>query len=377
MLEMQQKVLDRKRIVSMESFAQNIIPPLPFRCPRCGEHRRFRSLACLRAHLDYSHTFDTATSLTMYSLSSGGKPVDSMHEKTISFNDNERYKQHLLSLKSQPNDAEKKKKKTFNVVSEKKVTHVTEEFPDRRKTWYRSASSGNLAASAVVMKSQMKDLFKRDDCAVEEKRLEKVIGELAQTNRELANARAQFLDLSQKKQEVHARERALSRQVDVAVEVIANMRHQLLEFEKALERKEREVISIHSFLEAAVQHEMCGKARLQHFIEYLLWRIDLAERHLEYYQKSSRHANIKKYIVNKNVENSQRYTKAWSSGDHLVFTILPEKKHSQNGSSSRQSVNISGSSKVESGSKDYRNPQRATNDYATFVHGYSAHKKQE
>lgn len=30
---------------------------LPFRCPRCGEQERFRSLASLRAHLEYRHSY--------------------------------------------------------------------------------------------------------------------------------------------------------------------------------------------------------------------------------------------------------------------------------------------------------------------------------
>lgn len=33
------------------------VSSLPFRCPRCGENTRFRSLASLRAHLQLSHTF--------------------------------------------------------------------------------------------------------------------------------------------------------------------------------------------------------------------------------------------------------------------------------------------------------------------------------
>ncbi len=48
----------------------------------------------------------------------------------------------------------------------------------------------------------------------------------------------------------------------------------------------REVITIQQFLEAAAQHEMCGKVRLRRFIENLLRRISLAERLLEYYQSA-------------------------------------------------------------------------------------------
>lgn len=46
------------------------------------------------------------------------------------------------------------------------------------------------------------------------------------------------------------------------------------------------MLAIQKFLEAAAQHEMCGKVRLRRFIEGLLRRIALAERLLEYYQNT-------------------------------------------------------------------------------------------
>ncbi|MGH0115534.1 UNVERIFIED_CONTAM: hypothetical protein FKN15_024864 [Acipenser sinensis] len=137
--------------------------------------------------------------------------------------------------------------------------------------------------------------MKAGECTIE-KRLEKVASQLAQKNTELVNTWAEFVHLSQEKRQVLARERALSRQVDTAIEVIAALRQQLTESDRELERKEQEVISIHHFLEATV-HEVCGKARLQHFIENLLQRIALAERHLEYYQSASRHRDYKKHTV--------------------------------------------------------------------------------
>lgn len=45
---------------------------LPYRCPRCGEHKRFRSLSSLRAHLEYSHTYET-----LYILSKTNSICDS------------------------------------------------------------------------------------------------------------------------------------------------------------------------------------------------------------------------------------------------------------------------------------------------------------
>lgn len=37
---------------------------LPFRCPRCGEQERFRSLASLRAHLEYRHSYRSPDVIT-------------------------------------------------------------------------------------------------------------------------------------------------------------------------------------------------------------------------------------------------------------------------------------------------------------------------
>lgn len=44
---------------------------LPYRCPRCGEHKRFRSLSSLRAHLEYNHTYET-----LYVLSKSNSVCD-------------------------------------------------------------------------------------------------------------------------------------------------------------------------------------------------------------------------------------------------------------------------------------------------------------
>ncbi|XP_009975533.1 PREDICTED: protein ZNF365, partial [Tauraco erythrolophus] len=71
-----------------------------------------------------------------------------------------------------------------------------------------------------------------------EKRIDKLTKELAQKTAELLEVRAAFVQLSQKKQEVQRRERALSRQVDVAVEMIAALKQRLSESEEELHRKE-------------------------------------------------------------------------------------------------------------------------------------------
>ncbi|NXC50780.1 ZN365 protein, partial [Penelope pileata] len=143
------------------------------------------------------------------------------------------------------------------------------------------------AAAKGSFEAHVREKFSRMVEAVDktiEKRIDKLSKELAQKTAELLEVRAAFVQLSQKKQEVQRRERALSRQVDVAVEMIAALKQRLTESEEELHRREEEVVTFNHFLEEAAEKEVRGKARLQHFIENLLQRVDLAERQLEYYQ---------------------------------------------------------------------------------------------
>ncbi|NWH85344.1 ZN365 protein, partial [Aegithalos caudatus] len=143
------------------------------------------------------------------------------------------------------------------------------------------------ADSKAAFEAHVREKFNRMVEAVDktiEKRIDKLTKELSQKTAELLEVRAAFVQLSQKKQEVQRRERALSRQVDVAVEMIAALKQRLSESEEELHRKEEEVVTFNHFLEEAAEKEVRGKARLQHFIENLLQRVDVAERQLEYYQ---------------------------------------------------------------------------------------------
>lgn len=72
-----------------------------------------------------------------------------------------------------------------------------------------------------------------------QRRLAQVSTELAQTDTELLCERAHSQHLAQERQEVAERERSLSRQVDVAVVVIAALREQLNASENQLEQRER------------------------------------------------------------------------------------------------------------------------------------------
>ncbi|XP_062864122.1 protein ZNF365 [Trichomycterus rosablanca] len=250
-------------------------PPLPFRCPRCGEHERFHSLAALRAHLEFGHTYQPRHNLSL----PASKGYSSSHNKRAT--------------------PETKTKKDAGTDTNSHDFSFSPDAPQNADTCPEPLVSPGKCVAGVEVPTgtellsaplpsvgQRLEGMMRMASSSMERRLLRLSSELAQTDTALICERAHSHHLAQERQEVLEREQALSRQVNAAVMVIATLRQQLSLSEHELERREQEVIAIQKFLEAAAQHEICGKVRLRRFIEGLLRRIALAERLLEYYQNN-------------------------------------------------------------------------------------------
>ncbi|XP_035124177.1 protein ZNF365 isoform X3 [Callithrix jacchus] len=293
---MQQKAFEESRYPWQESF-ENVAVCLPFRCPRCGDHTRFRSLSSLRAHLEFSHSYEERTLLTKCSLFPSLKDTDLVTSSELlrpgklhSSGNVVKQKPSYVNLYSISHE-HSKDRKPFEVVAERPVSYVqTYTAMDLRADSLDGPRSGPglpTSDTKASFEAHVREKFNQMVEAVDrtiEKRIDKLTKELAQKTAELLEVRAAFVQLTQKKQEVQRRERALNRQVDVAVEMIAALRQRLTESEEELLRKEEEVVTFNHFLEAAAEKEVQGKARLQDFIENLLQRVELAEKQLEYYQ---------------------------------------------------------------------------------------------
>ncbi|XP_048843149.1 protein ZNF365 isoform X2 [Brienomyrus brachyistius] len=328
--EMQQKLGDRKLLL-----CKDVAPPsgvaflqLPFRCPRCGERQRLRSLSSLRGHLEHQPAYHTVHRLCS---SSAWDPVDGQggHKKADVTGCTDRCQS------SEPGDMAESAG-TAGTLKEGTVGERGEEQPGV------GSDSGTLSYRLA----QMVPMEVRAPCRLEEalrtangtmmRRLQRLSTDLAQVDLELLRAHARFRHLAREKQQVSDRERALCRQVDTAVVEIGRLRERLSLSEQELEKKELEVISIHNFLEAATQHEMCGKVRLQNFIENLLQRISLAERLLEYYHGPSNLRHCRNYMMFQPVENGLRgMAESRSAGCPEVPPVCTEAKAvaSQNGRS--------------------------------------------
>ncbi|NWT18545.1 ZN365 protein, partial [Vireo altiloquus] len=281
---------------------------LPFRCPRCGDHTRFRSLSSLRVHLEYSHSFQESSLLARSSLfsplkdaelsppepaaqGSPGSPGGSAAQPAGPY-------LNLGGASCESGKGGQPRELAAERPGSYLASYVSAESPSE-------VSKPGLPAtdSKASFEAHVREKFNRMVEAVDktiEKRIDKLTKELSQKTAELLEVRAAFVQLSQKKQEVQRRERALSRQVDVAVEMIAALKQRLSESEEELHRKEEEVVTFNHFLEEAAEKEVRGKARLQHFIENLLQRVDLAERQLEYYQNQQmvcNHTDVSEHVV--------------------------------------------------------------------------------
>ncbi|KAF1579489.1 UNVERIFIED_CONTAM: hypothetical protein FQV16_0008944, partial [Eudyptes robustus] len=282
---------------------------LPFRCPRCGDHTRFRSLASLRAHLEYSHSYEERSLLSKGSLFSPLKdaelisPPESATQGSLGSPGSAIQQKGPYLNFCDASCESTKRGQPLEVEAERPVSYAAN-YVSADSPSEQISKPGLLATdSKASFEAHVREKFNRMVEAVDktiEKRIDKLTKELAQKTAELLEVRAAFVQLSQKKQEVQRRERALSRQVDVAVEMIAALKQRLTESEEELHRKEEEVVTFNHFLEEAAEKEVRGKARLQHFIENLLQRVDLAERQLEYYQNQQmvcNHTNISEHVV--------------------------------------------------------------------------------
>ncbi|XP_030604141.1 protein ZNF365 isoform X2 [Archocentrus centrarchus] len=378
---------------------------LPFRCPRCGEQERFRSLASLRAHLEYRHSYRSPDMITG-GFSITGKLPDPLtaaipwhdmslptrrgqqgagrppHARSLSDSRDSGYlhsygsarrRTQSVGVGTQAEEDEEDEEVEGGTEDEDVGEEEDEEDDDEERNGSRneedlktssqksdhhhhinhhhllfpppaplglpldpgleldlteqnSYSGLETAAASAAVRQRLASILRAADSTMQ-RRLAKVSTELAQTDTELLCERAHSQHLAQERQEVADRERSLSRQVDVAVMVIAALREQLNASENELERREREVLTIQKFLEAAVRQETCGKVRIQRFIENLLRRIALAERLVEYYQVNGSPSQCNHYKHQQKTDNGpHRITKSRSAGGQLSSSGLAESR---------------------------------------------------
>ncbi|XP_029915226.1 F-box only protein 41 [Myripristis murdjan] len=297
---------------------------LPYRCPRCGEHKRFRSLSSLRAHLEYNHTYET-----LYVLSKSNSVCDAaallplVAEGALltPANNNDPFEPLRPSafkerrfpcrelpcpddLGLTPANSNTAARYIPNVefplgeIFMKKAMTSTDPGPHGNPST-AVAVAANVAASAVEaayeeglarLKARAFERLELDERLeklseeVEQKiaaRVGRLQAELERKSSELERAKQESERLSQEKQDLEDKASELSRQVDVSVEMLANLKQDLVNKEEELNHKQQEVAQIDQFLQETAAREANAKVRLQQFIEELLDRADRAEKQLQ------------------------------------------------------------------------------------------------
>ncbi|XP_074543879.1 F-box only protein 41 [Halichoeres trimaculatus] len=297
---------------------------LPYRCPRCGEHKRFRSLSSLRAHLEYNHTYET-----LYVLSKSNSVCDAaallplVAEGALlaPANNNDPFEPLRPSalkerhfpcrelpctddLSLTPANSNSAARYIPNVefplgeIFMKKAMTSTDPGPHGNPST-AVAVAANVAASAVEaayeeglarLKARAFERLELDERLeklseeVEQKiaaRVGRLQAELERKSSELERAKQESERLSQEKQDLEDKASELSRQVDVSVEMLANLKQDLVNKEEELTHKQQEVAQIDQFLQETAAREANAKVRLQQFIEELLDRADRAEKQLQ------------------------------------------------------------------------------------------------
>ncbi|NWW83823.1 FBX41 protein, partial [Rhynochetos jubatus] len=278
---------------------------LPYRCPRCGEHKRFRSLSSLRAHLEYNHTYETLYVLSktnsicdaaVFPLAADGALLTPAARRDYFESTSFQGKDQRFSCDLVP--AEELEPASSSSPSPRYVHEI--EIP-LTEIFTRSKAVAPAPTPPATMDAAYEEGLARLKIRAFEKlevdkRLEKLTEEVEQKiasqvgrlqveldrkSSELEKAKQESLRLSREKQELEDRASELSRQVDVSVEMLASLKQDLVQKEQELTRKQQEVLQIDQFLKETAAREANAKVRLQHFIEELLDRADRAEKQLQ------------------------------------------------------------------------------------------------
>lgn len=236
---------------------------LPYRCPRCGEHKRFRSLSSLRAHLEYNHTYETLYVLSktnsicdaaVFPLAADGALLTPAARRDYFESTSFQGKDQRFSCDLVP--AEDLEPAPSSSPSPRYVHEIeiplTEIFTRGKAVAPAPTPPATMDAAYEEGLARLK--IRAFEKLEVDKRLEKLTEEVEQKiasqvgrlqveldrkSSELEKAKQESLRLSREKQELEDRASELSRQVDVSVEMLASLKQDLVQKEQELTRKQQ------------------------------------------------------------------------------------------------------------------------------------------
>ncbi|XP_063042928.1 F-box only protein 41-like [Engraulis encrasicolus] len=139
-----------------------------------------------------------------------------------------------------------------------------------------------------------------------------LMAELEQKSIEVCTAKKEREKLRRARDELEHRNAQLKRQLTLAAEMMAGLRQEVVEKERELDTKERQVCELSVFLRDTAVREADAKLRLQSFIEDLLERADTAEsllqdKHARYAHAGYNHAHTPTQYTPLHTPSHQQY----------------------------------------------------------------------
>ncbi|NXC35302.1 FBX41 protein, partial [Campylorhamphus procurvoides] len=260
---------------------------LPYRCPRCGEHKRFRSLSSLRAHLEYNHTYETLYVLSktnsicdaaVFPLAADGALLAPAARRDYFESTSFQGKDQRFSCDLVP--ADELEPASSSSPSPRYVHEIeiplTEIFTRGKAVAPAPAPPATMDAAYEEGLARLK--IRAFEKLEVDKRLEKLTEEVEQKiasqvgrlqveldrkSSELEKAKQESLRLSREKQELEDRASELSRQVDVSVEMLASLKQDLVQKEQELTRKQHRLVCPGVHGQAWVSKARCPRGGVQ------------------------------------------------------------------------------------------------------------------
>ncbi|XP_063044330.1 protein ZNF365 [Engraulis encrasicolus] len=273
------------------------VSSLPFRCPRCGENTRFRSLASLRAHLQLSHTFPSEPVQRSHTHTSS--PVQGSHTGHIgpsvhkppppnnSLNQWDDCAAPPISPLMATGHAPPISMVTGSAPHVSMVTGPgppisTATGPTPPVSTVTAATSPPGACGRMDVEFRLRGALQRAEGLLKQR----LQSEHAQ--RSLLLARQQHC-----------------RQMTSAAMVIASLRQQLNTSQHLLQQRESEMEGMQSWLAVASRHELQSKEHLRNFMENILTH--------------THHTNVQRYVA---VLHRNQWAKLGSRGEKLLLLCL-------------------------------------------------------
>ncbi|XP_077992073.1 uncharacterized protein LOC144446194 [Glandiceps talaboti] len=262
----------------MDFDDMSVLLELPYRCPRCGETRRFPSLSALKSHLEYEHTYSTEP-LPRKETFSPPKGYKSAFRPWEHFSAEAKELERQLALAKETEKRHKRERESPSNLINNRQNRFEEVPRTSRDNFYRTEDLHRNKTHSPKLENKHLDL------------IEKLKDELKKKEKELEKANDDLQKLIVEKRKLQKDNLDLNKQLDSHIEYIADLKQQLQEKDRLVQEKERTTSFMNNFLKATAEKEASAKEQVKSYIESLTQRAEQAENEVKRYHSLGSRSN--------------------------------------------------------------------------------------